>query len=66
PDQIADQIAARDRADRERQVAPLQPAADACLLDTSRLSIEQVVNRLLELLDDKRKSSRHGVQKTEN
>lgn len=65
-DQIADQIAARDLADRERQVAPLQPAADACLLDTSRLSIEQVVNRLLELLDDKRKSSRPGGQETEN
>lgn len=33
-------IEARDRRDAERAVAPLRPAADAHLLDTSNLSIE--------------------------
>lgn len=46
-------IAARDQADRERRLAPLRAAQDAHRIDTSGLSIEQVVNRLLELVDDK-------------
>lgn len=37
---ILEDIEARDRRDAERTVAPLRPAADAHLLDTSNLSIE--------------------------
>ncbi len=37
---ILQDIEARDRRDAERAVAPLKPAADAHLLDTSNLSIE--------------------------
>ena len=37
---ILEDIEARDRRDAERPVAPLRPAADAHLLDTSNLSIE--------------------------
>lgn len=37
---ILEDIEARDRRDAERAVAPLRPAADAHLLDTSNLSIE--------------------------
>jgi cytidylate kinase len=40
----------RDRRDRERAVAPLVPAADAVLLDTSHVSIEEVTARVLELV----------------
>jgi cytidylate kinase len=37
---------ARDRRDAERDIAPMVPAADAVLLDSSQLSLEQVVERM--------------------
>lgn len=40
----------RDARDRQRSVAPLQQAQDAALLDTSRLNIEQAVNKALEII----------------
>jgi CMP/dCMP kinase len=42
---LADQEA-RDRSDTEREVAPLRPAEDAVLVDTTGLGIELVVERL--------------------
>ena len=44
------EIQARDARDTQRSVAPLKPAADAIVLDTTRLSIPEVVDRLTELL----------------
>jgi cytidylate kinase len=38
----------RDRRDSERKVAPLRPAEDARLLDSSGLSIETVTERVLD------------------
>lgn len=38
----------RDRRDSERSVAPLKPARDARILDSSGLSIEAVTNAVLE------------------
>jgi cytidylate kinase len=40
-------IEARDRRDSERSVAPLRPAADARLLDSSDLTIEEVTRKVL-------------------
>jgi len=40
----------RDRRDTERSVAPLKPAPDARILDSSGLSIEAVTNMVLELV----------------
>ena len=45
----ADALAARDRADSSRPVAPLKPAADAVLLDTSALSLDEQVARVVAL-----------------
>lgn len=38
----------RDRRDSERAVSPLKPAEDANVIDTTDLTIEQVVNQVLE------------------
>jgi len=38
----------RDRRDSERSVAPLQQNADAVLLDTSGLTIDQAVDQVLD------------------
>ena len=43
---LFDEIAERDRRDSERASAPLKPAADAILLDTTDLSIDQVVAKI--------------------
>jgi cytidylate kinase len=37
----------RDRRDSERSVAPLRPAADARVLDSSHLNIDEVVEIVL-------------------
>lgn len=43
-------IRQRDERDTTRSASPLRPAADACLLDSSRLSIEQVLQKTKEYL----------------
>jgi CMP/dCMP kinase len=42
-------LAARDHADASRPVAPLRPAADAVLLDSTALTLEEQVARVVEL-----------------
>ncbi|MDN3526352.1 (d)CMP kinase [Halomonas sabkhae] len=44
------EIQARDARDMQRSVAPLVPADDAVTLDTTRLTIPEVVERLMALL----------------
>jgi cytidylate kinase len=48
-EQLQKDIAARDKADSEREISPLVQAEDATLLDTTGLSIEEVVQRILEM-----------------
>jgi CMP/dCMP kinase len=45
----AEALAARDRADASRPVAPMKAAADARVLDTTRLSLSQQVDEVLAL-----------------
>lgn len=40
----------RDRRDREREAAPLRPAEDAIILDTSALTIDEAVTRAVEVV----------------
>ena len=44
-----DALATRDAADSTRLVAPLKPAGDAVVLDTTTLTLEQQVARVVEL-----------------
>jgi len=44
---LLEEIRARDERDTQRTVAPLKPASDAILLDSTELSIEQVLERIL-------------------
>jgi len=41
----------RDKIDSERAAAPLRPADDAVVVDTTLLSVEQVLDRVLALVD---------------
>jgi cytidylate kinase len=45
---LLEQITKRDSDDSARSLAPLKPAQDAVIVDTSSLSIEEVVSAMLE------------------
>ena len=47
--QILSEIKERDFRDRNRAVAPLRPADDALVIDSTSLTIDEVVNKVLEL-----------------
>jgi cytidylate kinase len=49
---IREAMKKRDRQDSERATSPLKPAPDAIVLDTTSLSLESVVSRVLELARD--------------
>jgi cytidylate kinase len=46
---LSREIAERDLRDQTREVAPLKAAPDACIIDSTGLSVDQVVQRVLEL-----------------
>lgn len=46
------EIEARDRNDQTRAAAPLRAAPDAYRLDTTGMSIEEVVKRIIELVEE--------------
>ena len=48
-DELKDEIASRDKQDSERAISPLRQAEDAVLLDSTALSIDEVVARIMEL-----------------
>ena len=48
------EVEMRDRVDSERPVAPLRPAADAVIIDTDHLDLDQVVERILESVRQRR------------
>jgi cytidylate kinase len=43
------EIAARDKADSEREISPLVRVPEATLLDTTGMTIEEVVKKVMEL-----------------
>jgi len=45
--EVADEIAVRDQRDSTRSLAPLRMAADAVLIDTTGLSLDEVVERIV-------------------
>ena len=47
-DLLTNDLEERDRRDRERAEAPLKPAADARLLDTTEMGIEEAVKKVLD------------------
>jgi CMP/dCMP kinase len=56
-DRIREAISRRDRQDSERAASPLKPAEDAVVLDTTALSLEEVVSRVLDLADGLRRGA---------
>ena len=51
-EQIARDLERRDAADAGRASSPMRPAEDATIIDTSDLTIDEVVRRVLEVVGD--------------
>ena len=52
-DDIQKDIEERDQRDMSREISPLRQAEDAVLVDSSNLTIQQVVNRILQIFRSK-------------
>jgi len=51
---LREEIEARDLRDRSREIAPLKPANGALVLDSTALTISEVVEKILQQLRDQR------------
>ena len=51
---VATALAERDKSDSTRAVSPLAVADDAVVIDTTALAVEQVTERVLALVAEKR------------
>ena len=52
-EEIKKEIAIRDERDMNREIAPLRQAKDAVLLDSSELSVEEVKERMIQIIKSK-------------
>lgn len=52
-EEIEADVRKRDHIDSTRAFAPLKPAEDSILLDTSNMSIEEVVDAIIEIIENK-------------
>lgn len=48
---IEEDIIARDEQDMNREIAPLKQAEDAVLVDSSYMTIEEVVDKIIEIVE---------------
>lgn len=50
---ILKEIIERDYKDSHREISPLKQASDAILIDTSNMTIDDVVNKIIDLINEK-------------
>ncbi len=55
PAEMLAQLRERDRRDSQRQAAPLRPAEDARILDTSDMTIDEAVARAIAIVEEARR-----------
>ena len=49
-DVIMEEIIVRDKIDSEREISPLTPAMDAIEIDTTHLSIDEVIHKIISII----------------
>ena len=52
--EIQNDIEERDYRDMNREVAPLKQAEDAVLVDSSYMTIDEVVNKIIEIAETRK------------
>jgi len=53
-DEVKEDLIKRDRQDMNRSLAPLEPAVDAVIIDTTRLSLDQIIEQILGKIEPRR------------
>ncbi|MBQ3005246.1 MAG: (d)CMP kinase, partial [Clostridia bacterium] len=51
--EVLDDLVQRDYNDSHREIAPLKPAEDGVILDTTGLSLEDSVNEIIRIIKEK-------------
>lgn len=51
-EKVSDEVMKRDTQDQSRALAPLRPAEDAIIIDSSYMSIEEVVDKMLFYIEN--------------
>ena len=51
--EVSEQLIARDRHDQARELAPLKPAVDAILVDSTERTVEEVVEFMVRLIGER-------------
>ena len=52
-EKLKEEIALRDKLDSEREAAPLKKAEDAIEIDTTALTIDQVVHEIIQIIEER-------------
>ena len=52
-DEILENIKKRDKNDKEKEIGALKPAPDSTIIDTSNLTIEEVVDKIIKIIKEK-------------
>jgi cytidylate kinase len=60
PDKVLEEIRERDRRDRTRADSPLKPAPDAVLIDSTDLTLDEVIERAAALVEEAVRSRQQG------
>ncbi len=60
PEGVLEVIRRRDERDQSRDAAPMKPAPDAIVLDTTRLDAEQAFRRVVALIEERRAGRKQG------
>ncbi|HQK49199.1 MAG TPA: (d)CMP kinase, partial [Syntrophales bacterium] len=51
--EVIEDVVRRDHQDSEREIAPLRPAEDGIVIDSTGKTVEQVVDEMLRAIKDK-------------
>lgn len=52
-EETLEEMGQRDRRDKERELAPLRPAADAVVIDSTHAAVDEVVERIMQEVKNK-------------
>ena len=53
-EEIYNNIKLRDKNDKEKEIGALKQAEDAIYIDSSNMTIEEVTNRIIQIINKKR------------
>lgn len=55
-EEVERELISRDTQDSSRKIAPLKPAEDAVVIDTTSMSVNEVLQKILKLVEERMKA----------